>query len=116
MRITATDVINNVETVLNAIMKAIEGKEVLCSKVGILKAPKKYEKVVRGKDGLSDKQREANIAQRKVNRPNREDLFEMVKNIPFTEIGKKYGVSDKSIVKWCKSYGLPYRKKDINKV
>ncbi len=39
----------------------------------------------------------------------------MVKVYTFETIGRKYGVSAKSISKWCKWYGLPYRKKDINR-
>lgn len=31
----------------------------------------------------------------------------------FTNVGKKYGVSDKAVTKWCKSFGLPYKKKDL---
>jgi len=31
----------------------------------------------------------------------------------FTNIGKKYGVSDNSIRKRCKYFDLPFRKKDI---
>lgn len=37
----------------------------------------------------------------------------MIKNISFTQIGKKYNVSDNAIRKWCKFYELPYRKRDI---
>jgi len=51
--------------------------------------------------------------QRKVERPNKEKLNELIRSKPFTAIAKDYGVSDKAIVKWCKYYGLPYRKKDI---
>jgi predicted RNA-binding Zn-ribbon protein involved in translation (DUF1610 family) len=43
---------------------------------------------------------------RKVERPDRETLQEMVRSSPLTAIGKKYGVSDNSVRKWCKSYGL----------
>ena len=52
----------------------------------------------------------------KVDRPNREELKNMIRKISFVEIGKEYGVSDKAIVKWCKKYKLPYRKNDINKI
>ena len=31
----------------------------------------------------------------------------------FVDISKIYNVSDKTISKWCKKYGLPYRKKDL---
>ena len=35
-----------------------------------------------------------------------QDLAEL----SFVEIGKKYGVSDNAIRKWCKKYNLPYKK------
>lgn len=50
---------------------------------------------------------------RKVERPSREYLKEQIRKTPFTTLGKQYGVSDKAIEKWCKSYRLPYRHKDI---
>ena len=53
------------------------------------------------------------IASRKVERPSKEELDEMIHSMPFVKIAEKYGVSDKAITKWCKSYGLPYRRKDI---
>lgn len=31
----------------------------------------------------------------------------------FVEIGKLYGVSDNAVRKWCKKYGLPYRRRDV---
>lgn len=48
------------------------------------------------------------------NRPNREELKILIRSIPFTEIGRRYGVTDNSIRKWCIAEGLPSRKKDIN--
>ena len=47
-------------------------------------------------------------------RPNREILKDMIRSMPFTEIGKQYSVRDNTIRKWCKAYNLPSRKKDIN--
>ncbi len=46
--------------------------------------------------------------------PSREELKQMIRTVPFAQIGRKYGVSDKAIPKWCISYNLPSRKKDIN--
>jgi len=37
----------------------------------------------------------------------------MIKTKSFVNIGKLYGVSDNAVRKWCKYYGLPYRKRDI---
>ena len=52
-------------------------------------------------------------SRRKVNRPSKEELFELIKTKSFTEIGKIYNVSDNAIRKWCKAEGLPYLRKDI---
>lgn len=55
----------------------------------------------------------SHIKSRKVERPNRNVLKEEIRTIPFTILGKKYGVSDNAIRKWCKSYDLPYKSSDI---
>lgn len=56
------------------------------------------------------------IMQRKVERPSKEELFELIKTMQFTQIGKMYGVSDNTIRKWCKKYELPFKRDDINKL
>lgn len=53
---------------------------------------------------------------RKVDRPKQDKLLELIKTTPFIKIGKMYGVTDNTVRKWCKSYGLPYKKKDITKM
>ena len=55
----------------------------------------------------------AKIAQRTVARPSREEFKDLIRKCSFVELGKQYNVSDKAIVKWCKFYNLPFRKKDI---
>lgn len=50
--------------------------------------------------------------QRKVQRPDKETLIKELKESNFTQVGKKYGVSDNAIRKWCKSYGLSTKSKD----
>lgn len=45
-------------------------------------------------------------SQRKVERPTKEELEKMLWELPSTHIAKKYGVSNKAIEKWTKSYGL----------
>lgn len=56
----------------------------------------------------------AHKEQQKCERPNRETLKYEIRNISFVQLGKKYGVSDKAISKWCIAYNLPHKKKDIN--
>ena len=48
-------------------------------------------------------------------KPNRNELKDLIRTIPFTEIGKIYGVVDNSIRKWCKNFNLPSKKEDIKK-
>ena len=43
-------------------------------------------------------------AVRKVQRPAKEQLFEEVKTMSWTAVGRKYGVSDNAIRKWIKFY------------
>lgn len=56
----------------------------------------------------------ANKASRKIERPSREELKELVRSVPFIKIGKLYGVSDNAIRKWCDAYDLPRQKYVIN--
>ena len=53
------------------------------------------------------------LKSRKVERPSREELKELIRKQSFLSIGKKYNVSDNAIRKWCKSYNLPSKKSDI---
>ena len=54
------------------------------------------------------------IQNRKSKRPSREELKEIIRKFPFTQIGKKYGVSDNAIRKWCVTENLPKTKIEIN--
>ena len=53
------------------------------------------------------------IINRRVERPSREELKDMIRRLPFTQIGKQYKVTDNTIRKWCDGYKLPRTKKDI---
>lgn len=54
------------------------------------------------------------IYQRKVKRPNKEVLFQLLSKNEgnFTKIGRQFDVTDNTVRKWCKAYGLPYHSKD----
>ncbi len=118
LRITANEAIKNGSNVIESVAKMLGNTETKYTKVGILKSPKKnkYKKVVRGKDGLTEKERLRAIKQRRVERPSKEELSKMLIEKTFSDIGRIYGVSDNAIRRWCKWYGLPHRKKDINKL
>ena len=53
---------------------------------------------------------------RKVKRPSKEELLELIKTKSFCEIGRMFGVSDNAVRKWCKAEGLPYLKREIKKL
>lgn len=51
------------------------------------------------------------------NVPSKEELLEDLKNFTsFMALGRKYGVSDNGVRKWCKKYNLPYTISGINKL
>ena len=50
---------------------------------------------------------------RKVERPSKEQLFQLIQKYPFTKLAEYYGVTDNAVRKWCAFYGLPYKRKDI---
>lgn len=43
----------------------------------------------------------------------REELKELIRNKPFTQIGAKFGVSDNAIRKWCDKFDLPRKTSQI---
>lgn len=45
---------------------------------------------------------------------NRNELKQLIRVKPFTQIGEMFGVTDNAIRKRCKLFKLPFRKKDIN--
>ena len=51
-------------------------------------------------------------ARQTVCRPSKEELYQELCNNSFLAVGKKYGVSDNAILKWCKSYGLSTKASD----
>ena len=51
------------------------------------------------------------LQEKRKNRPNAEELEKLVNEMPMTKIGKKYGVSDNAIRKWCRSCGINWRHK-----
>lgn len=52
---------------------------------------------------------------RRKERPNREELKKMIRAESFSFLGRKYGVSDNAIKKWCLEENLPSLKSEIKK-
>lgn len=47
---------------------------------------------------------------------SREELKNLIRNTPFTTIGKMYNVSDNAIRKWCDKYNLPRKTSEIKQI
>ena len=50
---------------------------------------------------------------RKVERPPREELKNLIRHNSFVSVARMFDVSDSSIQKWCKGYQLPHKVSDI---
>lgn len=46
---------------------------------------------------------------RRVERPDKDELYELLNRNSFTAVGRMFGVSDNAIRKWCRSYGIPQK-------
>ena len=55
------------------------------------------------------------IAQRKVDRPSREELKSLIRTQSFEALGRQFGVDGNAIRKWCDKEKLPRTKKEIKK-
>ena len=53
------------------------------------------------------------IRSRKVERPTKEELSNLILQYPIIKIGEMHGVSDNSVRKWLKAYDLPIKSADI---
>lgn len=53
--------------------------------------------------------------QQKVDRPEREELKQLIRTTSFLEIGRQFGVSDNAVRKWCDRYNLPRKATEIKK-
>lgn len=62
---------------------------------------------VKGKTGMCKACYQATEHKEGVVRPTKEQLEKDIYTMSFLKIGKKYGVCDNTIRKWCKKYGLP---------
>lgn len=55
------------------------------------------------------------LANRKVDRPDKITLAQEIVNTNFSAVGRKYGVSDNAVRKWCIWYDMPTKKDEIKK-
>lgn len=48
---------------------------------------------------------------RKVERPNKDELYSLLLNNPFSKVGSMFNVTDNAVRRWCRSYGIPDKAK-----
>lgn len=73
-----------------------------------------YQRIGKAHQWTQEEREVLSKANRTVERPSREELKELIRKLPFTQIAKKYGVSDNAIRKWCDFEKLPRKKTEIN--
>ena len=115
IRFTANDVMHNIQNVMCILDKYLNVKhnDNQVHLIGILKAPKTYQKAVREENGRTKLQNIASYNCRKVkDRPDKETLLNLIIHYSFLAIGRMYGVTDNAIRKWCKIYNIPHTKKE----
>lgn len=49
-------------------------------------------------------------------RPSRQELKEMIRTLPFTQIANKYHITDNAVRKWCDAQNLPRTKSEIKSI
>lgn len=114
LRITENLIKSDWEEVRNKLEEFIGSDEIKLEKVGIFTYKELNTKPKRKKGEITPKMAESFYKQRKVkNRPSKEELECLVRENSFTYLGKKFGVNGNTIKKWCKRYGLPFRKRDL---
>lgn len=57
-----------------------------------------------------------NLHRRQAVPVERDELKQLIRKLPFVQIAKMYNVTDNAIKKWCIKYGLPSKRKQINKI
>ena len=58
----------------------------------------------------------SHLISRKADRPSREELKDLIRSKPFTQIALLFNVSDNAIRRWYDYYGLPRKKSEIAKM
>jgi transcription elongation factor Elf1 len=78
-----------------------------CKGCGIkIKGTKKYKKYCKQCKEKDVWRKRPNLGARKITRPSKEELKKMLWEMPTTKIAERYGVSDKAVSKWAKTYEL----------
>lgn len=84
-------------------------------RVGIFTHKSPYTKKERNERGYTSLEEERMMKQRRVERPEKDEMVKLISSLSLVQIGNMYGVSDNAIRGWLKWYNLPYKYNDITK-
>jgi very-short-patch-repair endonuclease len=105
IRVSEKEIKTNINNVFDEIVSILNKKPKINNiRIGMVVHPKKHKKKDRNEFGFTEKQIQSMKSQRKVERPNHEDLLKLIEDNGFRSTGKMFGVSDTAIRKWVKSY------------
>lgn len=104
LRITAKQVLENKRETIDQVNSFIGNPKKDYHRTGIYLSDNSYKKKKREDNGLTKKEIENHINQRKVERPPLNVLLKEIEETNYRSVGRKYGVSDNTIRKWIKKY------------
>jgi very-short-patch-repair endonuclease len=105
VRISEKEIKTNIENVFNEIVSILKDKPKINNhRIGLVVKPKKYQKKERNEFGFTEKQIQTIKSQRRVERPQIDELKKLIKENGYRKTGKMFGVSDNAVRKWLESY------------
>ena len=105
IRISEKEIKTNIENVFNEIVSILKDKPKINNhRIGLVVKPKKYQKKERNEFGFTEKQIQTIKNQRRVERPQIDELKKLIKENGYKKTGKMFGVSDNAVRKWLESY------------
>jgi very-short-patch-repair endonuclease len=105
VRISEKEIKTNIENVFNEIISILKDKPKINNhRIGLVVKPKKYQKKERNEFGFTEKQIQTIKNQRRVERPQIDELKKLIKENGYRKTGKMFGVSDNAVRKWLESY------------
>jgi very-short-patch-repair endonuclease len=105
VRISEKEIKTNIENVFNEIISILKDKPKINNhRIGLVVKPKKYQKKERNEFGFTEKQIQTIKSQRRVERPQIDELKKLIKENGYRKTGKMFGVSDNAVRKWLESY------------
>lgn len=103
--------------VINSEIKKGLDKDFVISNIETIEQNKDYCKCGKPKNRQAEMCEECyRKSTRVVERPDRDTLLKEIALTNFVAVGKKYGVTDNSIRKWCTGYDLPTHSKEIKEL